>query len=429
MTAPLPIENLPRTYTTPEFSMELCCKGNDRYTKVSYPVKYGLFSRLETRDHILEFNLNHEIRHARSKKSTWLHPSEWLKRTLGNDWVYYSSGGYSGVYEALGEYYLPNLTYPTNSLLGGKPFEEEGIQEIVTHWPDILAGLPDTGLPDEFSGWLRRLRENTPERLAEKARTLFDIIGSRVTVMPPDARHTDYNVIPLTIADGCLYKCAFCKIKNKKPFSVRSRADINRQITELKALYGRDIINYNALFLGEHDALNAPADLILETLEKAHEEFGFASSYMKEAFLFIFGSADSFLNADPLLFEGLKALPFQTFINLGLESCDKTTLERIGKPITPEKVRAAFEKAQQINQTLPKVEISCNFIMDEDLPLTHTESLLSLLRPDSRRTSPKGGIYLSPLKFASPSREVLYDFYRLKSLSRFPTFLYLIQRL
>jgi len=163
--------------------------------------------------------------------------------------------------------------------------------------------LPDTGLPDEFSGWLRRLRENTPERLAEKARTLIDIIGSRVTVMPPDARHTDYNFIPLTIADGCLYKCAFCKIKNKKPFSVRSRADIHRQIAELKTLYGRDIINYNALFLGEHDALNAPADLILETLEKAHEEFGFASSYMKEAFLFIFGSADSFLNADPFLFE------------------------------------------------------------------------------------------------------------------------------
>jgi len=103
--------------------------------------------------------------------------------------------------------------------------------------------------------------------------------------------------------------------------------------------------------------------------------------------------------------------------------------DHIGKPITPEKVRAAFEKAQQINQTLPNVEISCNFIMDEELPPTHTESLLSLLRPGSRRASPKGSIYLSPLKFASPSREVLYDFYKLKSLSRFPTFLYLIQRL
>ena len=427
---PFPINSpLPQVFTTPEFSMELCCHGNDRYTKVSYPVKYGLFSRLETRDHILEFNLNHEIRHARSKKNTWLHPSEWLKRTMGNDWVYYSSGGYSGVYEALGEYYLPNLTYPTNSLLGGKPFEEEGIQEIVTHWPHILQSLPDTDLPHEFSQWLWKIRQQTPDTLEKKAQALFDIIGSRVTVMPPDARHTDYNFIPLTIADGCLYKCAFCKIKNKKPFSVRSSADIDRQITELKTLYGRDIINYNALFLGEHDALNAPAGLILETLEKAHEKFGFASSFMKEAFLFIFGSADSFLNAGPFLFDGLKKLPFQTFINIGLESCDPTTLNRIGKPITPEKVRAAFEKAQQINQTLPNVEISCNFIMDEGLPATHAESLLSLLRQSSQKTSPKGSIYLSPLKFSSPSREVLYEFYKLKSLSRFPTFLYLIQRL
>ncbi len=83
---PLSIKKLlPRVHRTPEFAMELDCCGNDRYTKVSYPVKYGLFSRLETRDHILEFNLNHEIRHARSKKNTWLHPSEWLKRTTGND--------------------------------------------------------------------------------------------------------------------------------------------------------------------------------------------------------------------------------------------------------------------------------------------------------------------------------------------------------
>ncbi len=420
---------LQKQFRNRDVSIELNCRGNDRYTKVSFPVKYGLFSRLETRDHIFEFNLNHEIRHARSKTKTWFHPSEWLKRTMGNDWVYYSSGGYSGVYEALGEYYLPNLTYPTNSLLGGKPFDEAEIQDIVTRWQDILSGLPDKGLPEEFSEWLRNIRQNTSEILQQKAQTLFEIIGSRVTVMPPDARHTDYNFIPLTIADGCLYKCAFCKVKNKKPFSIRSKADIDRQMVELKTLYGKDIINFNALFLGEHDALNAPGELIIETACNAFDVFGFHSSFMKEGFLFMFGSVDSFLNADPLLFEKLEKLPFHTCINIGLESCDKTTLDLLGKPITPEKVRAAFEKAQHINDTLPNLEITCNFVIDDALPDTHTESLLSLIRHSIPRTRPKGCIYLSPLKFDSPSRELLYEFYKIKALSRFPTFLYLIQRL
>ncbi len=427
---PLKIQiNPPQSFRTQAFSIEVNCRGSREYTKISFPVKYGIFSRLETHDYIFEFNLNHEIRHARSKKKTWHHPSEWLKRTMGNDWVYYSTGGYSGVFEAIGEYYLPNLMYPTNSLLGGKPFEEAEIHDIVTNWPDILSGLQNNALPEEGSEQLWNIRQKTPRILQQKAQTLFDIIGSRVTVMPPDARHVDYNIIPLTIADGCLYKCNFCKVKNKKPFSIRSTADLDHQMMALKELYGKDIVNYNALFLGEHDALNAPAGLIIETARNAFDVFGFHSSVMKDSFLFMFASVDSFLNADPFLFEGLKKLPFQTFINIGLESCDKTTLDLLGKPITPHKVKTAFEKAQKINNTIADIEITCNFVMDESLPAGHYESLLSLIRESSQRTKPKGCIYLSPLKFGNPSREILYDFYKLKALSRFPTFLYLIQRL
>lgn len=198
-----------QTFKAGDLSIELNCQGNNEYTKVSYPVKYGLFSRLETRDYIFEFNLNHEIRHAKSKKKTWIHPSEWLKRTMGNDWVYYSSGGYSGVYEALGEYYLPNLMYQTNSLLGGKPFKEKAIDEIVKNWHQLISQLPQTDMPDRFSRWIDTIQQQTPDGLQEKAQQLFDISGSRVTVMPPDARHVDYNIIPLTISDGCLYKCRF----------------------------------------------------------------------------------------------------------------------------------------------------------------------------------------------------------------------------
>jgi hypothetical protein len=418
-------------YQSDDLSISLNVRGNTAYDKVSYPVKYGIFSRLETREVILEFNLNHEIRHARSRTRQWLHPSEWLKRTVGNDWIYYSSGGYAGVYEAIGEYYLPNFTYPTNSLLGGRPFEEPEVAKICRHWPELLAALPDgmPGMPPGISDWLGQVKQIRKPDLENRARSLFEICGARTSVLPPDARHSDYNVIPLTIADGCLYKCRFCQVKNKKPFTPRTPDDIRHQIEALARLYGSDLVNYNALFLGEHDALNASADLIVSAARESYDRFGFAHSVMTHPRLYLFGSVDSLLDADPHLFESLNALPFDTFINIGLESFDPATLENLGKPVTARKVSQAFDKMQSINQAFDHIEVTGNFVMDDQLPGDHIQAVLDLVRHRITRPVPKGCIYLSPLAFARPSREVLYDFYRLKTVSRLPMFLYIIQRL
>ena len=428
---PFMITHPETAYQSDDFSIFLNVRENKEHVKVSYPVKYGIFSRLETREMILEFNLNHEIRHARSKTRHWLHPSEWLKRTVGNDWIYYSSGGYAGVYEAIGEYYLPNFTYPTNSLLGGRPFEEPEVAKTCQNWPELLASVPDSrpDMPARVVEWLGQAKRITKADLENKAQTLFEICGARTTVLPPDARHSDYNVIPLTIADGCLYKCRFCKVKNKKPFTPRSPEDIQRQIRDLAHLYGKDLVNYNALFLGEHDALNAPADLIVSAARESYDRFRFARSYMKHPRLYLFGSVDSLLDADPHLFDSLNALPFDTFINIGLESFDPATLEHLGKPVTARKVGLAFDKMQSINQACARIEMTGNFVMDDQLPPDHTRALLNLVRHRITHALPKGSVYLSPLAFAKPSREVLYDFYRLKTVSRLPMFLYIIQRL
>jgi len=70
-----------------------------------------------------------------------------------------------------------------------------------------------------------------------------------------------------------------------------------------------------------------------------------------------------------------------------------------------------------------------NFVMDDQLSPDHTQAVLNLVRHRITHALPKGSVYLSPLAFARPSREVLYDFYRLKTASRLPMFLYIIQRL
>ena len=100
-----------------EAKISLHLSGSRTFSKVSYPVHSGIYSEIETESHVFHFNLNHEIIRIKGNDNSWRHPHEWLKRTVGDDWVYTSTGGYTGVFEATGEYYLPNFKYPSNNIL------------------------------------------------------------------------------------------------------------------------------------------------------------------------------------------------------------------------------------------------------------------------------------------------------------------------
>jgi hypothetical protein len=405
--------------------------GAREYTRMSFPLHAGLFSEIETPDYLLHFNLNNEILRAKGKGKSWPHPHEWLKRNMGNDWIYYSTGGYTGVFEATGEYYLPNLPYTTNGLLGGNPFKLEPIDKLITSWPDILTGILNSTheLPEDINGFLHNALANTSQKLAAKADRLFSICGGRSTVLPPDARHVDYNVIPITVATGCLYKCRFCEVKNKLPFHPKSHKEITSQICTLKTVYGRDLLNYNALFLGEHDALQAGPALLLHALKEAYSQLNLSHTYLRGCSAFLFGSVTSLLNSPDSFFTELQSLPYSSYINIGLESADQATLDILGKPLTTALVTEAFRRIQDINDRFSKIEITANFVIDDDLPRNHLPAFLALVRDSLPRKKPKGCVYLSPLKFGQPSRSQTFGFNRLKVLSRVPTYLYIIQRL
>lgn len=419
------------SFTQNNTRVTLYRKGEDRYTKISYPVMHGIYSEIETRDHIFRFNLNHEITRAKGKTRDWLNPSEWMKRTVGNDWVYYSTGGYTGVVEAIGEYYLPNLPYDTNSLLGGAPFHETPVQRIRYHWHEMLAEAAEnlTDVPQEIRTFLDTVLANTPEVLEDKAQTLFRISGGRVSVLPPDARHVDYNVIPLHISKGCLYNCRFCKVKSGSRFSVVPENTVHQRITALEHLFGTDLLNYNSVFLGEHDALNAPCESILTAARTARHQLGLDKSHMKGRNLFLFGSADSLLNKTEAEFEAMFRLGFHIYINIGLESPDPATLERLGKPLSRDKVIRAYRFAEHINALYPSIEITFNFVMDDDLPETHISSVFDLIKEHGGPNRSKGTAYFSPLRFNRPSKEEVYKFNRIKAALPCPAFLYIIQRL
>lgn len=425
----------------PRFKLTENIVGDSIYRKKSYPVHCGSFSEIETENFVFHFNLNHEIIRVKNKGKNWGHPHEWLKRTVGNDWVYYSTGGYTGVFEATGEYYLPNFQYPTNSILGGHPFRLEEISCLTQNWYDLLRELQSkigltsqaTDLTTEkelqIKAFLEKVLLNDPERLEEKASSLFNIIGDRISVLPPDARHVDYNLIPLTISKGCLYKCNFCKVKNRSPFSELKPANIKNQIMALKNLYKKNLVNYNSIFLGQHDALQASQETIIGTINQAIEAFNLTHSNINGNNTFLFGSVGSLLGANTDFFDELEKLPGNTYINIGLESADQETLNKIGKPIQAKDVKTAFKRIQEINDRFLSIEVTANFIMDQSLPPGHYPSINALIRDSLDRKKPKGSIYFSPLTFDQPSRARLFEFNRIKIMSRLPTFLYIIQRL
>lgn len=421
-----------QAYHFKDLTIRLDQRGLDHYDKLSYPIRYGAYSEILSGPFVFQFNLNGEIKHIQCKRGCAMEPTEWLKRTVGNDWVYYSSGGYNGAFDAVGEYYVPCFTYPSNSVLGGNPFKS-GILDVtdvqLKKTLEQVASLAAREKHPELQMFLKAVYKNDPRNLQTRAEAFHRMIGGPISVLPPDARHVDYDVIPITISDGCLYNCRFCTVKSGKGFKRRSQENIREQIRQLKSFYGRDIHNFNSIFLGQHDALHAGLDPIALAAEEAYDAFDFDSSHIKGHRLFIFASADSLLQAPDALFSYLARSPYDTYINIGLESVDDATLKRLGKPLTSAKINEAFSRSTDINRSYPGVEVTVNFLYGDEFPETHIPKVLDLIQNHNPRHYPKGAVYLSPYGLIRDRRSLVSGFKIIKNQCRLPVFLYIIQRL
>jgi hypothetical protein len=305
--------HLMESYQLDHLIITLNKEGSREFSKVSFPMRYGLFSEVRTPEYLFQFNLNGEIKFIQGLTRTWPHPAEWLKRTVGNDWAYYSAGDYKGIYDYFGEYYFPYLSYPSNSMMDGNPFNDpsvilakKSLQALLPQINQLISGPKPRRLKD----FLTRVVRNDEETLKRKADRLHRLIGGPVTVLPPDTRHVNYEVIPIIVADGCLYHCGFCRVKTGQDFAPRAAKDVIRQMKDLRQFLGQDLHNYNAIFLGQHDALSAGRELLEVTVERAYEIFEFERSHLRGTCLFLFGSVDSMIDAEEGFFESLSHFPF-----------------------------------------------------------------------------------------------------------------------
>ncbi|MEJ2058341.1 MAG: hypothetical protein P8X39_10940, partial [Desulfofustis sp.] len=243
-----PLSTVPpsRTYRNGSTRIEHFKRGLRRYQKATYPSYCGIYHSVATSRATMHFNLNHEIIRLVGRGRDWPHPQEWIKRTIANDWVYYA------------------------------------VADQVESWRDHLSAVRDSDahLPRDPAAIIDRILAQSPDELSSKREALHRISQGPISVLPPDTRHVDYQVVPLTVAEGCLYKCGFCRVKNSRTFKESSFAQIDAQIEQLEQLLADDLINFNALFLGQHDALNANSGLIFYAIEQAQTKLNLASSYI-----------------------------------------------------------------------------------------------------------------------------------------------------
>jgi len=365
------------------------CAGRDDWGKFSFPVWYGIPVKVNWRWYKYDFNLRGGLKKLTGKMPVWPDPQELLKRTDGNDFIYYGTSGYESSYDLIKNYYVPfNGIYDCN-IFTDNPLKGRHIRQALESFDELVEVVgrrAASAVCDRPRNFLNKVAARNRETLAEEAKTLHRIIGANLPVLPPDTIDVDYEVIPLIVTEGCTFNCRFCLFKTAGDFRVRSWQNIAAQIMAVKDFYGADLVNYNSIVLGQNDALAAGGDILTGTAEMAYDLLNLSASYHRgRPHLYIFGGVDSFLAAGDSLFDGLERLPYLTSINVGLESPDQETLDRLGKPVRAERVRESFRKMQEVNRCRRNIEVSCNFVLGGDLPLRNVEAIQTMLVEEKLR--------------------------------------------
>jgi len=116
-----------------------------------------------------------------------------------------------------------------------------------------------------------------------------------------------------------------------------------------------------------------------------------------------------------LFFQTLDALPYSTYINVGLEAADAVTLKGLRRPVSVESVRDAFSRMLDINRTYRAIEVTANFLFSDEFSEDHFASLLELMRNRLDPTRAKGRFTCRPLS----TRHAVNDARRREIIRRF----------
>src|SRR3990172_5889736 len=82
--------------------------GRDDWGKFSFPVWYGIPVKVNWGDYRFDFNLRGDLKRLSGRCAVWPDQQDLLKRTDGNDFIYYyGADGYDSSYDLIKSYYVP----------------------------------------------------------------------------------------------------------------------------------------------------------------------------------------------------------------------------------------------------------------------------------------------------------------------------------
>ena len=359
-------------------------QGQKECGNFSFPARPARYHHVETEDLTIHFSLAWRPIFLQAKKC-WPNPAEWLKISLSGRPLYYSSLGYGDLASLFHQFYVPIELGPQRDVSANNVNERvaakmalskmealaganAGAEEKDPLWGKVIGGL-------RF--WNRFFIVKFPS-----------LLRAKVNVLPPDCMLCDYDVFPVILATGCLYNCGFCRFKDGTDHSPRTKMEIESQTDRLLHTLRDEKTMFKGVFLGNQDALGVSDGLIFYAIALVREKMPWIKN------VFLFASADSLLKKDMSFFSHLEESGLNYFINVGIESVDETTVALLKKPVSKDRVMAAWHFINLINQRFPQVEISLNILVNQGLPHSHWTELFELLQEET--PFPKGTIYLVP---------------------------------
>ena len=395
--------------------IEFFKEGRKDHKSVSHIVFRGLFHEVNAGKYRYVISLNNDLKWIfKAGGGTIFEEGTLFRRTPGGRWILYDSSLYSEAFSLLGRHYMPvPLDFPQFL----HPVEERKVlDEALKVWDELLE---DQGEPGE-NGFRK-----TPSLLS-RSRELRGILKSTVPVVPPEAVFFDYDLIPLVVQEGCHANCKFCTVKSGASPRVRSLKEIEVMLSGLKAWFGRDLVNYPVLFLGQHDALSCDISLLEEAAHMAYEALSLKDNCFSTSRLIMFASPLSVSQKTTGEFKRLERLPFDAIhINVGIESLDGATLSLIGRPFDLGLIKQALCKIDEVHSSTEKIMFSTNFLISPSFPCGHVESLKEYLNME--RPLKKGMAFISPLMGEYKNvGEVKREVFKLKAGASIPAYLYSI---
>ena len=149
-----------------------------------------------------------------------------------------------------------DATPEIGSLSGNPPLSADGREEEGERWQAARGALA------VIAAW------DWAALQADRAR--FHQVYRPVSILPPD----QYLALVLQATEGCSHNaCTFCDFYRGRPFRIKSLAEFQEHMTQVREFFGPSLALRKSIFLADANALVIPQPRLLALLDAVNESF------------------------------------------------------------------------------------------------------------------------------------------------------------